>query len=141
MLQHNVSMKPVFSICVFCCCFVFALLNLKCLCKTKWKYLFRKSRGVWELVRTVSIEDAHFCISHSKELDVLGFHDIFKSGNEEGQDWSLIPTKCTLISTGDPREMWRIQIEWNQNSKISWKLRKWQLEFLTALPTMCQPLC
>lgn len=61
--------------------------------------------GMWELVRTVSVEDAHFFISHSEELDVLGLDDLFKSGNEEGQDWSLIPTKCALISTGDPREM------------------------------------
>lgn len=61
--------------------------------------------GMWELVRTVSVEDAHFFISHSEELDVLGLDDLFKSGNEEGQDWSLIPTKYALISTGDPREM------------------------------------
>lgn len=56
-------------------------------------------------MRTIPAGDAHFCISCSEELDALRLVDLFKSGNGESQDWSLIPTKCALISTGDPREM------------------------------------
>lgn len=108
MLQQSVLVRPVYSICVSLSSY-FVLLNLKCLCKTRWKYLFSKHLPlcVRSLRKKVWTGDAYFCIIHSEELKATGLDEYFKFKRKEAKkakDWPWIPTKCAV-----GREIWRIQ--------------------------------
>lgn len=83
MLQHSVLVRPVYSICVLLLSF---LLNLKCLCKTRWKYLF--SRHLTLCVRSLGKRDAYFCIIPSEESEASGLDELFKlEKKKKVKDW------------------------------------------------------